>query len=225
MDNKFYINPKDGVHGNDVVTPVGRCAFLNLDKPNTTFDPPKYGLTLLFKKDDEAAKAQLKAMQAMCLEMADVFAKNLWNKTDKKIPFAKFKEATVAKMAAQPIFRDGDMAKYESHHGCWYIVAKNAKITEVTFLDGRIPQEFEPGMLVRCQVQPYVDQKGFAYKLRGIRLVKDDGERFRTAPSGGNLLAAIDDAVDAVSTEVGLGEAFDAAVTADTPVGSPLDVL
>lgn len=181
----FYVNAHGGVHGDDAVTPIGRASFVYLTKPNTKFDPPKYSLSLLFKKDDAQAVEQLRKIQAMCKEMAI----QLWE-GEKNIPA----------QLPQPIFRDGDKEKYEGYKGHWYIVCKNEARNGFVIMDDVLPESIEAGMLVRCTVQPYVDKKnGFAYKLRALRFIKDDGVRFKVAPDGTVLLAALNDAVEAVN--------------------------
>lgn len=241
MENKYFVNALDGVHGNDVITPVGRAAFLYLTKRNDKFPNPrtgkgKYGITLLFKKDDEIIKTQLKAVQDMCVDMANFFAQNQWKKTDKKIPFAKFKESVIAAFAGQPFLRDGDTTKYEGFSGHWYIVAKNDEISGaggIVLQDNRHPEEFEAGMLVRAQVQPYLDKKGFSYKLRRLKLIKDDGFRFAAA-AGPDLLSSLDEGIEAISAyskdegkESSLSEEYDKALEATSnPAQAPgLNIL
>ena len=52
-EEKYKLNEKyRGVYGRDVVLPLARCTFLNLKEPNTKFNPPKYGLTLLTPKEN-----------------------------------------------------------------------------------------------------------------------------------------------------------------------------
>ena len=209
MTNKYYHNAYGGLHGEDIPTPVGRAAFVYLDKPNTKFAPAKYGLTILFDKKDKKAIEQLRAIQAMCTEMATELFKG-------KVP----------KNFEQPIFRDGDgeSSKYEGFPGNWYIVAKNDKRSGFTILDDVLPEAIEAGMLVRAQVQPYVDPKGFSYKLRGLRLVKDDGVRFKVAPDGTALIKGLDEAVAAVSVSgsTSLDAAFE---NAPEEAGNGLDIL
>jgi len=227
-ESKYYMNQFGGLHGSDTLTPVGRIAFVNLAKPNVKFDPPKYGATLLFDKKDETVLKTLKSIQALCNDMAEEFCKILFAREKPKMLYPKFKEAIIAGFAAQPIFRDGDMKEYDGFAGNWYIVAKNDKRPGMSggikILDDKMPEEFESGMLVRAQIQPYLDKKGFSYKMRGIRMLADDGIRFSVAPDGASLLAAMDDAVDAVRITAedvetveasGLGNAFDTAVSAN----------
>lgn len=224
---KYYENNYGGVHGESIFTPLGRCHFLDLVNPNTKYAPPKYGLTILFDKEDASAKEQLKAIQSMCREMFDQLAKTLWSKEKKKPEFEAFKARLLEDVRKQPIFRDGDEKAYEGFPGNFYIVAKNPK--RITILDDVLPEAFEPGMIVRAQVQPYVDAGGFSYKITGLRLVKDDGVRFKSGPDGTSLLKGLDDAVVAVTVKKSTSEAsveasIDKSISSGA-VESSLDVL
>lgn len=218
MTEKYYVNQFGGVHGNDTITPVGRAAFVYLSKPNTKFDPPKYGLTILFDKKDAKAIEQLKSIQAMCAEMCDQYLKTAYAKEKTKPAFDAYRKKYLENTAEQPIFRDGDKVNYQGFAGHWYIVAKNDKRTGFVLLDEVLPESIEPGMLVRAQVQPYCDKQGFSYKLRGLKFVKDDGVRFAMGPDGASMLRGLDDAAAAVQANESLGSAFDSAVaTAAAP--------
>jgi hypothetical protein len=187
QDKEFY-QDQYCVYGKDIFTPVGRASFVYLAEPQAPFQAgqdPKYSISLLIPKDDETAKAQLREIQTMCQKLAA-------QKFGSKIP-----------PFAQPIFRDGDDKEYQGYPGNWVIVARNKNKSGHSqgfkILGDVLPESIEAGMLVRLQVQPMVGQNGFSYKLRGIKLVKDDGVRFSAAPDGASLLEGLDDAVAAVS--------------------------
>lgn len=188
QEGKFFMNSYGGLHGEPALTPEGRASFVNIVEPNTEFDPPKYGLTMLFKKDDAEAVRQLKVIQEICREMAEQMYGD-----------------DIPDFSAQPIFRDGDKAKYDGYAGHWYIVAKNAnkKFGKQPFrIIGDTPEEmFEAGVIVRGQVIPYLDKQGFSYKLTGLLFIKDDGVRFGgNGPSGTSLLEELAGATEAVKT-------------------------
>lgn len=219
---KFFINNYGGMHGEDQASPLGRIAFLYLDKPNTKFDPPKYGLTHLYDKNNEEVKKTLKAIKNHCLEMASEFCKYLYEKDKPKVSLDEFSKSIIAGFAGQPIFRDGDLAKYEGFPGNYYIVAKNDALKNITFIGDTANTEYEGGQICRIQIQPYLDKKGFSYKLRGIKLVKDDGVRFKKAPPGDSKIKDmdIDSAVEEASMNGSLGESL-----AKASSGNPLDDL
>jgi len=195
--NGFFINKGEGfigIFGKDCVTPVGRIAFVNLETP-TGKPTPKYGLSLLVDKKDEASKAELKAIQ----EMGKLMLVDLWGD----------KAADMAKKIKRPVFGDGDEPSntgkvYEGYPGNWVISARNQYSHEhargFKILNNMLPGQFQSGMLCRLVVCPYLNADGFSYSLRAIKLVKDDGVRFGGAPDPSSLLANLDDAVAAVST-------------------------
>jgi len=68
---------------------------------------------------------------------------------------------------------------------------------------GLSPESFEGGMICRLTVQPYLNQDGFSYSLRAIKLVKDDGVRFGGAPDPSGVMDHLDEAVSAVNADMG----------------------
>lgn len=235
METKYSWNNFGGLDGEDIATPIGRLAFVYLTKPNARFEPPKYTITILFKKDDETTKPGLKKLQAACNDMIDYFARKHYSKVNSKaIAFPAFKESISAKMAGRPFLQNGDEKPYDGFKDHWYLVAKVDKIERVKTYDNVPLEKFEAGMLAAAQVQIYLDDKGFAYRLHGLRLIKDDGVRFKTgAPRGDSLLGDIDDAEYASNANVesaqGLEAAYDAAIasnaTAKPVAASRLDIL
>lgn len=202
-DKEFYANAYGGIHGNDIFTPLCRIAFVELVNPNTKFVPHKYGCTLLADKKDETVKKQLKEIQTMCTAMAEQMIQASYAKLKGVKPELELYRAQVLSgMTGQPIFRDGDTTAYEGFAGHWALVCKNkARFPDkdgFIILNNTPPEAFVAGMLVRAQVQPYCDPKGFSYKLRGLNLVKDDGLRYASAVTGVSLLAGLDEAVAAV---------------------------
>lgn len=206
MESRYFVNSEGGVHGNkDLVTPMGRAAFVYLARRNEKYINQKTGkgkfqVTILFEKKNEAVIQQLKEIQDIGNDMREFYATKEYEKSGKKLQYPDFRKRAFDKMIDQPIFRDGDMAKYDGFAGHWYIIAKNDENSGpngIKFSDNRLPEEFEAGQLVRAQVRLYVDKQGFAYNLRRIKLVKDDGFRFQGA-SAPDLLSGLDDAVEAV---------------------------
>jgi hypothetical protein len=195
-------------YGPRVITPLARIAFPKLDQPSGDYN--KYGCTLLFDKADEGQKEQLKKLQAVCVEMADLFCKQLFkevNKTFDEKKYAAFKAEVVASMAGRPFLKSGDTSKYEDFHGMW-VINPNSK-NQPVILDGKRAEDFKSGVLVRAEVQPAISKQGYSYGLIAIRLVKDDGKRFggtgSAAPSE-QLWGSFKDEVAAASESTALGE-------------------
>lgn len=219
-EEKYKLNEKyRGVYGRDVVLPLARCTFLNLKEPNTKFNPPKYGLTLLTPKENNPEEKLLKDVQNMAKEMFAQLTEHLHQIDTKekktKLSLADYRNEFKIRMK-YPLFRDGDtLEKYDGHVGNWVIVAKSGDITQVKFLDGRTPNDFAAGQLVRAQVTPYLGPDGFSYQLRVLRLIKDDGVRLA---GGGpvDMLSQLDEAVEAVKVRESAEASFDAAVAQAT---------
>lgn len=210
---KYFENKFGGLHGEDTFTPWARAAFVNLVTPSAKFEPPKYGLVLLVPKSVDGfpaectdKNAQLKVIQTMCKEMAaQMFGDD--------VPELEY-----------PIFNDGDhkdYAEYDGYAGHWVISARNAE--QPIMSAGQNVSGVIAGMWVRAQVQPYLNSKGFSYKLRGLKIVLDDGKRYGKAVSGTSLLDKLDDAV----LSAGATDTVEAApVKAKAaPKASALDVL
>lgn len=231
-DEKYKLNEKyRGIYGKDVVLPLARCTFLNLKEPNTKFNPPKYGLTLLVQKENNPEENLLQAAKTVCSEMLAQLTEYLHQLDTKekktKLSLADYRKEFKIRMK-YPHFRDGDsLEKYDGHVGNWVIVAKAGDITKVKILDGRTPDDFIAGQIVRAQVTPYLGPDGFSYQLRALRLIKDDGVRLA---GGGavDMLSQLDDAVEAVKVRESAEAAFDTAVAQAAAVEaepSGLDVL
>lgn len=196
--NGFSLNIGDGysgIFGKDILTPVGRIAFVNLVTP-TGKPTPKYGLSLLVDKKDETAKSELKAIQEMCKLMV--------------VDFWGDRAGEMIKKIKRPIFGDGDSPSstgkmYEGYAGNFVLNARNQHPPEhprgFKIAGNNIMREqFQSGMLCRLNVSPYLNADGFSYTLRAIKLIKDDGVRFGGAPDPTGLLDAVDDAAGAVNS-------------------------
>lgn len=194
------------LYGKRLITPLGRLAFPALVKPKVFEENgvPKYSVSLLFDKADTEQKSQVEAIEAEVNKMKVELAKFLFESMGerkgetaeaKQKRFVDFATGLKAEMAGRPTFRDGDMQKYDSHHGCIYISC-NSKDRPV-ILDGREASELQAGMIVRAEVQPSVSKQGVAWGISAIRLVKDDGTRF-----GGNAASATPELWDGFKDEV-----------------------
>lgn len=206
---EFYKNAYNGIHGSMIATPWARAAFVGLVTPNNKFDPPKYGLSLLCPKEDKDypvqskdKKAQLKEIQSMCQEMS----KQLFGAKPPKSEY--------------PFLRDGDTQKYDGYPGNWVIVAKNTEQPEMAA--GQTVEVVKAGLWVRAVVIPYLDKRGFSYKLVKLNVLHDDGVRYAAAPKADGILEALDEATDFVAEEFIPGGAESAS---DEAPASSMDIL
>lgn len=186
----YFISKFGTIHWNEFFAlPLGRIAFLSLEKPNTTFDKPKFGLNLLIDKNTEE-KALLKPI----LDVAKKLPKLLWG--DKA-------EEMYKKITNVP-FRNGDDKEYEGFEGHYVVVANNPKGPKqaggIKILNqGMEPEQFEAGMTCRLSVSLGLGKEGYFYKLNAIKLVKDDGVRFAGGPDGSSVIEDLDTAVEVAS--------------------------
>lgn len=199
--NGFTLNAKwGGIFGMDIASPLGRIAFVSLDKPTgQNGQTPKYGLALLVSKTDEAQKAHLKAIQEMCKLMVN----DLWGDRAEEM----------VKKIKRGFFSNGDTPSstglvYEGYAGNWVINARNANPNGHSrgfkiLNPGMAPESFESGMICRLTIQPYLNADGFSYSLRAIKLVKDDGVRYGGAPDPTGVIDHLDEAVAAASADMG----------------------
>lgn len=196
--NGFTLNKKwGGIFGKDIASPLGRLAFVSLDKPTgMAGTTPKFGFTLLVDKTDKKELEFLKAIQ----EMYKLMCADLWGAKAPEM-VAKFK---------YPVFRDGDEPStagkvYEGFEGKWVLVCKNPRgpgqVNGITIKPDATPiEKFEAGVIVRATIQPYVGPDGVSYQARAVKLVNDDGVRFGGAPDPTGVIDHLDDAVAAVNT-------------------------
>lgn len=204
---EFFVNQAGGIHSNEMFpTARGRLSFIHLKEPNPKYKPAKYGFSLIF--DNATAdqdKPLLDAIKAECTKMAQFYVKTHLAKYARalKRPQLTAKELLEIKVAhwnsKQPVFRDGDTTGYQEYAGTKYIVAKNPSPDFICV--GLTRSEFEAGMLCRAVVQPYLGEDGFAYKFTTLKLIKDDGVRFKSAPTGASMLDGLDEAVAAVEVK------------------------
>ena len=227
---KYSTNNFGGMYGEKFVTPVFRGAFVNLAKPNTKYERPSWGLNALFPKDDSAlpdnlkVTERLKTIQGVCNDLALEYFKWRFAIDKPTMAFDAFVQELKNKMGGRPMFRNGDLKKYEGYPGCWYLVLTNKDINEIKLEGNRQPSEFKPGMFMRAEVSPMIDHQGFSYQLNALRLVGDDGLRFIQKPEAGNLLASVEDALADAMADESIGQGFDS-VSSVKSAPSGFDVL
>ena len=180
MTEKYYENSYGNTFGSMTATPIGRATFVHLVTPNTKYKPEKYGLHVLFPKNDETVKAGLNALIAQCKAIAE-------QKYGKKVPAFTY----------GPV-RDGDEETYQGFKGCWFIKCSSKKQPEIvdTKRQGLDPNIIVPGVLVRPVVTPILFDSGFAWQVHVVQFIKDDGVRYYGGPDPKSLLSALDE-VDA----------------------------
>lgn len=207
VDKKFYINSYGNVFGDVVATPIGRATFVHLTSPNTKYKPEKYGLHILFKKDDDLVKEGLRQIQAICKRMAE-------QKFGDKIPSFSY-----------PPFRDGDEQKYQGFSGCYYIKCSSSKKPEIvdTKKKGLDAALVAPGVLVRAVVTPILFDSGFSYQLTLVQFVKDDGVRYYGGPDPKSLLSALDE--PSGNGEPSVEQSLDKAIASSSGKKAALGVL
>jgi hypothetical protein len=205
VEYKFFTDAHGGIHGESIALPrTGRISFPCLVNPGKVYN--KYQVAFLYQKNDAVALPQLKNIQHMCLAMMT----------------AKFgaKAAEAQKLFKRSIFRDGDssigMSKdgriYDGYAGAYVINAAVAPTKEGTNpIDFKkvdktpeAPSAFKGGMICDGVVQPFLNADGFSYKLKSIRLIKDDGTRWNSFDSG-SLLEDVE--IDSMDVEASIQEA------------------
>lgn len=231
MEQEFYINKAGGIHGNLYPTGMGRLSFVHLKEPNTKYKPAKYGFNLIFLPEYAENNKDLNgAIKDECRKMAQCYVKTHLAKYARQLKKPALTEAELLQIkvahwnSKQPIFRDGDATGYAEYAGATYIVCKNES-PDFTCI-GLTRSEFEAGMLCRCVVQPYLGEDGFAYKVTTLKLIKDDGVRYKSAPTGASMLDGLDAAVEAVTIKETTKD--DDISFAESPSGSSessLDIL
>lgn len=174
---KYYRNSYGNTFGVSIPTPIGRATFVHLVQPNAKYQPAKFGLHLLFPKDDPAVKKGLNAIIAQCKEMAE-------EAYGKEVPAFTY----------GPL-RDGDEQKYQGFAGCWYmkLASKNRPEIVDTQREGLDPNLILPGVMVRAVVTPVMFDSGFSYQLQCVQFVKDDGVRYYGGQDPKSLLSALDE--------------------------------
>lgn len=198
MDNtKYFENSYQNIFGSMMATPVGRATFVHLVTPNEKYKPSKYGLHVLFPKNDEATKKGLNAIISMCKTMAE----------------QKFGKDKIPGFTYGPL-RDGDEETYQGFAGCWFIKCSSKRQPEIvdtkkTNLD---PNLIVPGVLVRPVVTPILFDSGFSYQVHVVQFIKDDGVRYYGGPDPKSLLSALD--------EPEVSEDVTVAVSADKVLGA-----
>lgn len=206
MEKDYYEDKFGGLYADeDMITPAGRIAFVFLSKPNVYKGDedakPRYGVSVLFSKElDDNNKAIIEKIKAGLKPLQEAWIVKEHKKTP-KVPFDKFREAKLSAMV-HPFMKDGDMKSYEGFEGNYYIQANNPERDGrggILFLDDRKPHEFQPGMICRLQVRARVATSGISWKLKAIKLVKDDGFRFQVVSGPKDMLSGVDEAVEAAS--------------------------
>lgn len=187
-DKEYFKDSYGNVYGDLMVTPTGRAAWVYLAEPSTQGNPPKYSLTILFDKDDEKVVNGLSPfLDAFDALLAEKFP-------DGKMPAQEI-----------PALRDGDDDKTKSYKGfsnTFWLKASSKKPVDVfNAKKERIEASaIEPGMLVKLVVTPMAAQKGAAYQLKGVQLVKDDGVRYYGGPDPRSLFDVLEDKEDSPSS-------------------------
>ncbi len=110
-------------------------------------------------------------------------------------------------------FGDGDSPSttgkvYDGYAGTRVINARNGKPRGHNqgwriLNEGMEPEQFEAGMICRLTLQPFLNSDGYSYSLRAIKFIKDDGVRFGGAPDPASVMDHLDNAVAAVSANLG----------------------
>jgi hypothetical protein len=183
--SKYYTHPTYGmVFGNKELTPSGTIVWPSLVKPREFKQvgaaqdkpsPPRYEVTILFKKSDTKAKLFLENLDVTTQEM-----------------LAQYNENKSAKIAAAEFVKDGDNEKkfdpekYPFFAGNWVLVARNAEKPACWGTErdenGIVlpcePVKFAGGQVCKLIITPIITAHGISYKLNDIQLVKDDGQRF-----------------------------------------------
>ena len=196
MSDKYYENRYGNVYGTMTATPIGRATFVHLAEPNAKYQPAKYGVHVLFPKNDEATKKGLNVLIGMCKRMAE-------QKYGKKVPAFTY----------GPV-RDGDEQTYQGFSGCWYIKCSSKQRVEVvdTARKGLDPLLIVPGVKIRAVVTPVLFDSGVSYQLSMVQFVADDGVRYYGGTDPKSLLSALD--VETPSEEPTAAQAADAALGA-----------
>ena len=194
MSDKYYSNRYGNVYGTMTALPIGRATFVHLAEPNAKYQPAKYGVHVLFPKNEEAVKKGLNTIIEMCKAIAE-------QKYGKKVPAFTY----------GPV-RDGDEQKYQGFAGCWYIKASSKQRVEIvdTQRKGLDPALIVPGVKIRAVVTPILFDSGFSYQLNMVQFVADDGVRYYGGTDPKSLLSALD--VDAAPEEPTASEAADKAL-------------
>lgn len=178
MSNKLWKHPQYGhVENNEVfMTPVGRLAWISLDKPK----PGKIG-------PDGSSGFPAYEVQLILDPESDAVV-NFFDEIDKEQPemlalFNQGREMTFGACNSYKLGSKNDLEKYPFYKDKVYIVARNAK-SEAFKCVGKDPKVlcprdfFKGGMLGRLLVSPRLTTHGISYKLHVVQFAKDDGVRY-----------------------------------------------
>lgn len=214
--SKYYKHPTFGiVFGEDNLSPIGRLVWPALVTPKDPPPPqegqqpgqPRYEITLLLDKENEKVKAFFAAMKTATDEMVALFNQGT-------------KGAT---MTPARLFNDGDngfdLEKYPYYAGKWVIAARNKEMVGICAADGVTkvePKDVLGGLKGRLNLQPLITSHGISFKLKGIQVAGDDGQRFGggTRDPMGLFSACTDDGEEAVSSGMPAVEAAEPEVKA-----------
>ncbi len=197
-------------------TSLGRCANLNLVQPSRKYN--KHGLKILMDKENKENLEKMKIIQ-------------LYSKAAMSMLYGVKKP-----VIKYNFLRDGDSDdgltktgdRLEGHEGNFFIVASARTKEEFKILDGRLDSDFKAGMIVRAMVKLGLGESGFFYQLKALRLVKDDGVRFKTnTVDVEEMMSGMDEAVEVVNKNGNnagdsLAAAYDKAMSGEE---ADLDVL
>lgn len=214
----FYKDTYGNIYGDTHVTPVGRLQYLSIATPAKFKNKESYQAVLLFEKAN-----QDKWMAGFSLIESNVNDMLAQEYPDGDYPAMSY-----------PMLRDGDEHPERSGHaGAFYIKASAGanKRPAVFDINERPldPGVIQAGMWGRLVVRVKLFDRGVAYELVGVQLVKDDGFRFTKGPSPLAFLTATpltglpegtQVAVAQVAEQEAASEAAAAPVAA--PVASPV---
>jgi hypothetical protein len=206
MEKKEYFKNKFGnVFGEQVVTPVGRAIYTYLKEPNRTFKPEKYGLTILFDKKT-TPKDELNKLIIACKEVANGGASFTYG------PLRNGDDPTEKTGKPRADFVGNWYIQAKSSQRPFVVQSKNGANVDVD------PDIIVPGVLVRAVVQVILFDSGFAYGLKVVQFIKDDGKRFMVGADPRDLLDVLGEEPSVEESEdETIEESADKALT-ETPV-------
>jgi len=170
-EDRIYQNKYGNIYLNeDLVTPKGRLIYPYIAEPNVRYKPSKYSVTILFDKD-ETPKDELNALIKVCKELKSLAPKNY----KCSYTYGALRDGD------EELNKEGEVR--EQFKNKWFIKAScSNKPTCIESKNGaHVPcdeTKLVAGVLVRALVQPMLFDSGFAWQLKLVQFVKDDGTRY-----------------------------------------------
>lgn len=208
---KYYQNPTyKHVYGLDIATPVGRLVYPSLIVPKAfkgkegqtqeKNSAPRYEANILIEKSHPDVAGFIKNLKEMTDGMLEVFNKG-----------RSMKISDLEVLTDGDIQYNKDNEKYEFYKDKWVVVARNVDKPKTIDKNGDIDAGvFEGGMKVKGLVTPMITTHGVSFKLRTLKYVGDDGERFGGgARDQSSLLNDGDDEAEAFTPEKSIDEVLD----------------